>query len=261
VNRVGGLIWFCIVRSYGYLSLFMLWWDAALLSESLAQMEEMNEKPERVVLVHGIWMTGLEMFFLRRRLEACGFDIERFHYASLGRTPVENAEALAGFIRGLDVGRLHLVAHSLGGIVLMHLFERFPDLPPGRVVLLGSPVQGSGVARRLSRLPLLRHCLGRSIQLGLLGDVPPWQGERELGVIAGTGGVGIGTLVGGLDKPSDGTVAVTETRLAGASDYCDLPASHTGLVFSSKVADAVCCFLKTGNFTQNLHSSADMDVS
>jgi pimeloyl-ACP methyl ester carboxylesterase len=232
-----------------------------ILSKSLAQMETMNENQERVVLVHGIWMTGLEMFFLRRRMRACGFEIERFHYASLGRTPVENAALLADFIRGLGAERLHLVAHSLGGIVLMHLFDRFPDLPPGRVVLLGSPVQGSGVARRLSRLPLLRHCLGRSIQLGLLGDVPPWQGGRELGVIAGTGGIGIGTLVGGLERPSDGTVAVAETRLAAARDYCDLPASHTGLLFSSKVADAVCCFLKSGHFTQNLHSSVDMGIS
>lgn len=209
----------------------------------------MSEKPGSVVLVHGIWMTGLEMFFLRRRLEACGFEVRRFRYSSLGRTPASNAEALAEFIQHWQPETLHLVAHSLGGIVLMHLFDRYPDLPPGRVVLLGSPVQGSGVARRLSRLPLLRHGLGLSVQQGLLGDAPVWPGGRELGVIAGVGGIGIGTLVGGLQQPSDGTVAVTETRLAGARDYYDIPASHTGLLFSSKAADAVCRFLKNGRFT------------
>jgi pimeloyl-ACP methyl ester carboxylesterase len=217
----------------------------------------MTEKAELVVLVHGIWMTGLEMLFLRRRLHGCGYRTLRFPYASLRRTPEENAAALAGFIWQQGEAPLHLVAHSLGGIVLMHLFERFSGLPPGRVVLLGSPVQGSGVARRLAGSPLLGRLLGCSIQRGLLGGVPEWGGRRELGVIAGSAGIGLGTLVGGLGQPSDGTVAMAETGVGAATDTCALPVSHTGLLFSPAVADAVCCFLQNGRFAPSQDIAAE----
>ncbi|MES9968275.1 MAG: alpha/beta hydrolase, partial [Sedimenticola sp.] len=98
------------------------------------------------MLVHGVWMTGLEMGWLGRRLTREGFDVRYFRYHSLGFTPSQNAERLHRFIRGLAVERLHLVGHSLGGIVLLHLFAGHAGIPPGRVILLGSPVNGSRVA-------------------------------------------------------------------------------------------------------------------
>ncbi len=205
-------------------------------------------KRDRAVLVHGIWMNGLEMSLLRQRIQACGFDCYRFHYASLRLTPAESAAQLNGFMRHLGGGVIHLVAHSLGGIVLLHLFSRFPHQQPGRVVMLGSPVRGSAVAGRLARAGPLKQVLGRSTEKGLLGDVPEWTGERELGIIAGTQALGLGRLVGGLEQPSDGTVAVAETRLPGASDHLTLPVSHTGLLFSHRTAQATCRFLRTGRF-------------
>ena len=201
-----------------------------------------------VVLVHGIWMPTLVMAWLGRRLAGCGFRPLSFGYSDLGASPAENAARLHAFIRGLRVGRVHLLAHSLGGIVVLHLFERFPEQPPGRVLLLGSPVLGSGVARRLGATPGLRWLLGRSGERGLLDGAPRWRGERDLGVIAGTRGPGLGTLMGGIARPNDGTVAVAETRLAGAADFLALPVSHARLLFSSRVADASCRFLGQGRF-------------
>jgi hypothetical protein len=43
-------------------------------------------------------------------------------------------------------------------------------------------------------------------------------------------------------------VAVAETWLAGARDHVTLPVSHTGLLFSKRVADAVVEFLRSGRF-------------
>ena len=146
----------------------------------------MGEQREVVVLVHGIWMTGLEMTLLWRRLEAAGFSPRRFRYPSLKQPPAENAAALARFIQRQEVKTLHLVAHSLGGIVVLHLLNQFSDLPPGRVVLLGSPVQGCELARLMNATRGLGWMLGRSGEQGLLGGAPAWTGERELGVIAGT---------------------------------------------------------------------------
>lgn len=208
-----------------------------------------NAEREGVVLVHGVWMPGWEMSLLWRRLDRCGYDARLFHYPSLRCTPAQSAQRLQQFLALLPHATLHLVAHSLGGIVLLHFFRRYPDQRPGRVVLLGTPARGSGVAARLHGLPVLRGVLGRSTDQGLLGGAPPWEGRRELGVIAGVLGIGVGRLIGGLGEPSDGTVALAETRIEGAADVLQVRASHTGLLFSGEVAAATCRFLREGRFS------------
>ena len=211
----------------------------------------MNQgRMQSVVLIHGIWMVGLEMRLLGKRLRNCGFRVYYFRYPSLGHTPGENAARLDGFLRSVPGEQIHLVAHSLGGIVVLHLFDRFPRRRPGRVVLLGSPVKGSAPARRIERIPILRWLLGRSMAQGLGGGVPPWRGGGELGMIAGTRGPGVGSLIGGLERPNDGTVAVSETDLAGATQRILLPVSHIALVFSRRVSEAVCHFLRNGRFSK-----------
>jgi len=75
-----------------------------------------------------------------------------------------------------------------------------------------------------------------------------WQGSQQLGVIAGAHGFGVGHVLGGLTGLNDGTVTVAETYLPGAHDSLQLKTSHTGLIVSRKVAQAVCCFLHSGHF-------------
>lgn len=206
------------------------------------------DAPELVVLVHGIWMTGLDMSLLGRRIRSAGYACKRFRYRSVRRSPAENAERLARFLEDQTAGTVHLVAHSLGGIVVLHLLDRFPQVRPGRVVMLCTPARGSGVARRISRIPVLRRALGKSVDQGVLGGAPKWRGGRDLGVMAGTRFLGLGSLFGGVEKPGDGTVAVAEARCPEAADTCILHASHTGVLCSRKAAQAVCRFLRTGRF-------------
>jgi pimeloyl-ACP methyl ester carboxylesterase len=204
---------------------------------------------ELVVLVHGIWMTGLELGLLAWRLRQNGFATRRFFYPSRRSTPAENAERLYRFLLEQRTETIHLVAHSLGGIVLLHLFDRYTDLPPGRLVIMGSPVQGSGVAQQMDSNPLTSVLLGNSREQGLLGGAPDWKGGRDLGVISGTKGIGIGTLIGGLSGPSDGAVAIAETEVAAAVDHCLIPVSHMGMVISRAVAMEVVTFLQIGRFS------------
>jgi pimeloyl-ACP methyl ester carboxylesterase len=193
-------------------------------------------------------MTGIELAWLGRRLSAYGFAVDRFRYRSLRQTPAEGAERLNRFIRQRGYACLHLVAHSLGGLVLLNLFERYPEQPPGRVVLLGAPVQGSVVARRLAHHPWGRHLIGRAGERGLVEGAPPWSGGRELGVIAGTSGLGIGRLLGGIDDVSDGTVMVKETVIPAASDRRLHATGHMSMLFSAAVATDVAEFLRHGRF-------------
>jgi pimeloyl-ACP methyl ester carboxylesterase len=207
-----------------------------------------------VVYVHGLWQRGGEAVLLRRRLaRVLDAEAPAFSYRSVTADAATNARALAAYLLRIDADTLHLVGHSLGGLMIQKLFEAdsgmHTRLPPGRVVMLGSPLGGSRTARNLARLPLGRKIMGRSVAEELL--VPRerrWQAPRELGVIAGNFGVGLGLLVGRLGAESDGTVLVEETQLAGTTERLVLRVSHTGLLLSEAVAARAAAFLRTGRF-------------
>lgn len=204
--------------------------------------------PELVVLVHGLWMNGLEMSLLRWRLGRAGFRTQRFSYPTVRSDIAANAARLQNFLGGLDADTVHFVGHSLGGLLILRLFEDFPAQRPGRIVLLGTPYMGSATARNLATRAWGRCLLGRSVEQALLGDGPRWRGGRDLGVIAGTKPMGMGLLVGELAQPNDGTVIVSETEgIPGAMSFT-FPSSHSSLLFSAEVAQRVCRFLRSGRF-------------
>ncbi len=201
-----------------------------------------------VVLVHGLWMSGAEMFLLRKRLRRCGYRVYQFRYRTVAHNIAENARRLQTFLNRVPGHRVHFVAHSLGGLVVRQLFHDFPRQRPGRIVTLGTPHNGSGTARQLAKSSRWwRRALGAAFS-PLSGHVPAWKGERELGSIAGTRNIGIAWFLKGLPSPNDGTVAVRETRLSKMSDYVELETTHSGLLFSRETAQHICEFLKTGHF-------------
>ena len=213
----------------------------------------MHSHRERVitVLVHGLWYGPVSMLMLARRLRRAQFTTRLFRYPTVRRGLSANARALGEWIDGLDAERVNLVGHSLGGLVILRALTQRSDLPPGKVVLMGSPVRGSRAARRLAASGPIRPLLGRAREALDVGfdRAPP---GRRVGVIAGNAGMGLGRLVRDLDQPSDGTIAVSETRLPGCADAIELPVSHTGLVLSPAVADQVVAFLRSGRF-QSTH--------
>ena len=208
-----------------------------------------------IVYVHGLWQRGAESVWLRRRLsQDLKAEARAFSYPSVAADATSNARALAKFLTAIRADTLHLVGHSLGGLVILKLFEEDAAaqtrLPPGRIVLLGSPLQGSRTAHNLARLPFGKRIMGSSVAEELLGSRQrQWHGARDLGVIAGDLGVGLGRLVGTLGGPSDGTILVEETELDGTADRVVLRVSHTGMLFSAAVARAAGAFLSTGRFS------------
>ena len=204
---------------------------------------------ELVVFVHGLYMVGLELTLLRHRVGRTGFETHQFSYRSLSRAPGQNAEALGAYLRTLRAERLHLVAHSLGGMVVLRMFEQGPTLPPGRVVFMGSPVRGSRFARYLAE-QRMDWALGKSGPGGLAAEhAPRWTEPRELGVIAGTHEFRLNCLVEPqLPSPHDGIVAVEETRIEGAKDSVTIASNHTGMLFTRELAQQVTSFLKEGQF-------------
>ena len=210
-----------------------------------------NKKPEAVVFIHGLFMNGWDMAFMRNRIEDAGFVAHQFSYSSTVSSIDEVVQELYDFVEEIDAGKIHYVGHSLGGLVIRHFLHAYPKSPKGRVVTLGTPHQGSGAAHVINQFNLGSMFLGESLNSGLLGNTPDWAGKRELGSIAGDVGIGMGMMFSGLDSPNDGTVSVEETLLENSSDHIQLSVSHTGLVLSKTAADETLNFLKKGQFTKN----------
>ncbi len=210
-----------------------------------AHSTDTTMQTNRILLLHGIWNARSWLAPLARRLRRAGFEVDVFGYPSV----FGGAEtAIAQLIEALsDAPPLHLVGHSLGGLIGLEALRRAPRLPVARMVCIGSPLCGSAAARSLGRRAWSAPVLGRSGAL-LQNGCPPWRGRPPVGVVAGDVARGIGRLLARFDGASDGTVAVAETRLPGLADHCVVHASHTGLVFSAAAAAQAAHFLREGRF-------------
>lgn len=205
-----------------------------------------KNKKEVIVLVHGLWMKGPELSYIRYKLWRQGFKVFQFHYPSTFKAPEENAAALYQFVSNIDADVIHFVAHSLGGIVVSHLFHDYEIKQSGKVVMIASPLNGSATAAYLSKKKYLKGLLGKSVIKGLLGDTPKWGYKRKICIIAGTSGIGAGQIFAGsvMHKPNDGTVNLHETHLEQANESHEIPRSHFLLLVSNKVVKIIIQFLR-----------------
>ncbi|MDQ3057539.1 MAG: alpha/beta hydrolase [Pseudomonadota bacterium] len=201
---------------------------------------------KRVVILHGLWMTGLTTQWFAARLRAAGFLPEIFGYHSIVGGPGAAVPRLAKRLR--KGGEAHIVAHSLGGLIALEALASEPDLPVSRMVCLGVPLCGSGAAAGLARWPAASLWLGRSADLLRRGCVT-WPASVQVGMIAGASPLGLGVFVARFADANDGTVSVAETQTPGLADHVVINASHSGLLFSAEAATQAVEFLDKGRFT------------
>ena len=199
------------------------------------------------VLVPGLWMPAAAMTLLAARLGRHGYATRVFSYR--GRIPFEaNVERFARFSRETLAGRAaHFIGHSLGGVLILEMLARHPEIPTASAVLIGAPVRGCYAGRRLGRARLGRWMMGAC---GPLWEERPaaWKCSAPLGVIAGTLGVGLGRALGALPGLNDGVVRVTETAVDGMSAQVLVPVGHSALIASRRVAHLLERFLAEGRF-------------
>ncbi|WP_243050948.1 alpha/beta hydrolase [Dyella sp. RRB7] len=205
---------------------------------------------DHVILLHGLWMRGFALLMLHRRLMEAGFRVHRFDYMSVATTQERILGGLEARLQelGQEAQTVHLVGHSLGGLLALRACSEGTPLPPGRVVCLGSPLKGSAAARRFAGMGRGGEVLlGHNRELLEYG-FERWNGPREVGVIAGRTPLGLGAVLGQFEGDSDGTVAVDETCLPGIADHCVVETNHTGLLFSMEAARQATEFLHRGRF-------------
>jgi len=208
----------------------------------------MTDKAETVILIHGLWMRGIVLRPYQHWLRAKGFAVRRFSYPSWRDGLDDNVRCLSTFVKQTPGSVIHLVAHSLGGLLALTMLARKADPRISRIVLLGTPYAGSHCGFTLTAIPALAALVGQTFTDWFALPHPVLPPETEIGVIAGTRRISLGRLIPGLARPNDGLVAVDETRLASCKDSIALNVSHSGMLVSRACVGQISHFLKTGNF-------------
>lgn len=205
---------------------------------------------EPVILVHGLWMGGWAMQGLRLLLSRRGYAAHAFGYRSMAQGLDEHARRLGARIARMREPAIHLVGHSLGGLVILRYLRTHGEQRAGRIVLLATPVRACMAGLCLANLAGGERLLGssRDIWRSLPDDYRP---QCELGVIAGSRPWGLGSLVMRLPGTNDGVVRLEETEVAGMRDRIVLPVSHSGMLASARVAREVAAFLERGAFNHD----------
>ena len=200
-----------------------------------------------ILLVHGLWNRGWMMASMAKRLRERGHHVRVFSYPTRAADLDGHADALRQFILEESTDELQLIGHSMGGLVILNMLSRYDDLPPGRIVLMGTPVKGSHVVKNLEKLPGHKILFGKSRENLLQGfEFSPR--ARETGMIRGTRAFGLGQIAGAKNEPNDGTVKLSETEMEGLADKIDLEVSHSEMLISSVVVEQAEQFLLHGRF-------------
>jgi len=212
---------------------------------------------DTVILFHGIARTKKSMEKLAAFLSGKGYRVANVGYPStrfsigdlvdIVRPQIDAAVNEAGD------GRVHFIGYSMGGLLIRAFLRNHRPPKLGRVVMVGTPNNGSQIADFLKTWPLYRRFYGpagqqlitdQTAMTKLFGTV-----DYELGIIAGNRTIDpVSSLIIGLRIPNDGKVSVESTRLDGAAAHIVIPANHTFLPVNKIMWRQALSFLQDGRF-------------
>ncbi len=222
--------------------------EPASTSEIIGNSSEKNE--HTVILLQGMGRGRASLWVLDTRLQQAGYPILNFPYSASRNTIDGLGEQLCRFIRdNIETERYHIIAHSLGNVIVRAAFRFGYPAGLGRIVMLAPPNEPADLARALRDNQIYRWFTGESGQQ-LASDafyaqlpVP----DVEFGVIAGDRGQ---SFI--LKEPNDGVISVENTKLAGMKDWISVHQSHNFIMNSRIVAGLCTSFIEDGSFNRRL---------
>jgi len=212
---------------------------------------------DTVILFHGIARTKKSMEKLAAFLSGKGYRVANVGYPStrfsIGDLVDIVRPQIDAAVKEAGDGRVHFIGYSMGGLLIRAFLRNHRPPKLGRVVMVGTPNNGSQIADFLKTWPLYRRFYGpagqqlitdQTAMTKLFGTV-----DYELGIIAGNRTIDpVSSLIIGLRIPNDGKVSVESTRLDGAAAHIVIPANHTFLPVNKIMWRQALSFLQDGRF-------------
>jgi len=212
---------------------------------------------ELVVLAHGLGRSKWAMWKFAQRLRNAHFKVCLLDYSSIGQLVPEVLEETTYQIDKClaNAPKVHFVGHSLGGLVIRAYLQTHQPLLEqermGKVVLIGTPNQGSEVADSLSDSWLMY--IGGGVSRALVTGAHSLGSnlveiDAQIGVIAGTESSCL--TRDKFSGPNDGLVSVESTKLKKMKDFITIDVNHSQMRYNEEVAKQTILFLQTGAFTK-----------
>jgi len=214
---------------------------------------------EYVILLHGMARTKDSMSKLEEHLAQNNYAVINSGYPSTSESVKKIAdEYLAPMVArclGSGAEKIHIVTHSLGGIVTRQYLQNH-SLPDGsRIVMISPPNKGSELADTFRDWFVYKWLNGPAGQvLGTESESLPNSLKAvggEIGVITGDSTLNpfYSWLIPGED---DGKVAVESARLEEMTDFLVVSSSHSFIMQHPEVLNQVVFFLQNGIFDHAL---------
>ena len=195
---------------------------------------------EVVLMTHGIASTRFFLFPLARRIQRAGFSTKLYGYPSIWWSNESHGKKLAEVINNLAdrYDRVHLVVHSMGGIVTRCALQQPMPENLGNIVMIAPPNRGSHVATQLTWVygwlsPTLIE----------LRDTPD-SFVNQLGPVSSQHRVGV------LEASNDNVLRAGQTKVDGLTEHRIVRGWHTGVLWTRETAELTRNFLQTGSFGQ-----------
>ena len=208
----------------------------------------MQSRKNLVVLLHGLGANRFVMTRLAWLLRQGGFEVDNLGYRSTHGSIESHATRLRGHLarrnNDAEVERIHLVTHSMGGIVARRALREEKPAKLGRIVMLGPPNAGSHVAR-LFAIPFGRWCpalVELSDEPGSYVNRLEQPADLEIGIIAAA---------------ADRVVKLDSTMLRCQRDHIVVPGHHGVLPWRRDATEHVIHFLRTGRFHREEYGVLD----
>jgi triacylglycerol lipase len=210
---------------------------------------------ECVVLVHGLWRSGFSMRSIAADLEEYGYQTVRIDYPS---TEMEIPELAQQYLpKGIEsckqtgAKKIHLVTHSMGGIVARQYLQS-NSLPQGsKVVMLSPPNHGSNLSETFGESWWYQWVAGPAAvsltqkENGIINQLHTI--HEPVGVIAAYREWSLWPE-SWLPKPNDGTVSVESMRLQEMDDFILINSGHATMRYNDEIHQQIRQFLIMGVF-------------
>jgi len=198
------------------------------------------EDADCVVLLHGLGRTSTSMNGLAEYLNENGFNIYNFGYPSqkydIHTLSIDYfGEYVSDVCKGQE---LHIVTHSLGGILVRYYLQDHEIDNLGRIVMLAPPNQGSEYADSVQTFPFSKSIIGPALfELGTDSNGVPLaidSADADIAIIAGS---------------KDKKVSTESAMLDDSSAFLVVDTAHTFIMNNDYVRAAVLRYLMFGQFS------------